>query len=107
MRKIEAQMNSAISRGANWHSGNTRVEFDPTNETSVVYLHNNRIAIVGREAIQLFDGGWQSVTTKSRLNAILNTFGLAGERVFAKNFDWFVRMTDGTAIPFRSSMRLA
>ena len=56
MRKIEAQMNSAISRGANWGSGNTRVEFDPTNETSVVYLHGNLIAIVGSEAIQLFDG---------------------------------------------------
>ena len=107
MRKIEAQMNDAISRGANWHSGNTRVEFDPTDETSKVYLHGNLIAIVGRDAIKLFDGGWQSLTTKSRLNAILATFGLAGERVFAKNFDWFVRMTDGSAIPFRSSMRLA
>ena len=107
MRKIEAQMNDAISRGANWHSGNTRVEFDPTDETSKVYLHGNLIAIVGRDAIKLFDGGWQTTTTKSRLNAILATFGLAGERVFAKNFDWFVRMTDGSAIPFRSSMRLA
>jgi hypothetical protein len=107
MRKIESQMNDAISRGANWHSGNTRVEYDALNETSVVYLHNNRIAIVGRDVIQLFDGGWQSVTTKSRLNAILSTFGLPNERVFAKNFDWYVQMRDMTSIPFFSSMRLA
>ena len=107
MRKIEAEMNRAISRNANWSSGNTRVVFNPLRETSEVFLHNNLIAIVARDAIQLFDGGWQSRTTKSRLNAILSTFGLAGERVFAKDFDWYVMMSDGSPIPFFSSMRLA
>lgn len=107
MRKIESQMNDAISRHANWSSGNTRVVYNPLRETSEVFLHNNLIAIVGRDAIQLFDGGWQSNTTKSRLNAILNTFGLPNERVFAKNFDWYVQMRDMTSIPFFSSMRLA
>lgn len=107
MNKLEAQMNDAISRGANWSSGNTRVVFNPLRETSEVFLHNNLIAIVARDAIQLFDGGRQSATTKSRLNAILSTFGLPNERVFAKNFDWFVMMSDGSPIPFFSSMRLA
>ena len=37
----------------------------------------------------LFDGGWQTVTTKSRLNAILDEFA-AGTGVIQRNFDWFL-----------------
>ena len=39
--------------------------------------------------LALFDGGWQSVTTKSRLNALCNEFA-TGFGVFQKNWDWFV-----------------
>ena len=39
----------------------------------------------------IFDGGWQSNTTKSRLNALCSEFCIAGEGVFQKNFQWFVR----------------
>ena len=58
---------------------------------SLLYsLHGNKIAEVGDNFVRLFDGGWQSNTTKSRLNAILSEHGLPGERVFQRKFEWFV-----------------
>ena len=97
MRKIEQQMNNAISNNLNWQSGNTRVEFDAETNESKVYLHDNHIATVGDDFVQIFDGGWQSVTTKSRLNAILSEHAIKGECVFQKNFKWFVDKFVGQA----------
>ena len=37
----------------------------------------------------LFDGGWQTVTTKSRLNALLDEFS-KGTGVIQRNFDWYL-----------------
>ena len=92
MRKIEQQMNNAISNNLNWHSANTAVTFDPDTNESTVYLHGNKIAIVGNDFIKLFDGGYQTKTTKSRLNAIMTEHGIAGEGVFQKDYEWFVRL---------------
>ena len=109
MRKIESQMCSAIHHNQNWQSGNTSVTFDPLEEVSIVHLHGNKIAEVGDTFIRLFDGGWQTNTTKSRLNAILSEHGDDGDYVFQKNFDWFVNINTVqgiTTVPFFSSMRL-
>ena len=105
MRKIERQMNAAITAGKDWHSANTQVCWDGAAQVAEVFLHGNLIAKIGECWIQLFDGGWQSNTTKSRLNAILTEHGCPGERVFQKNFDWFVSQSGGD-IPFFSGMRL-
>ena len=90
MRKIEREMNAAISENRNWQSANTSVTFDPETNESTVRLHGNTIAVVGDDFVQIFDGGYQSVTTKSRLNAILSEHGIKGECVIQKNFNWFV-----------------
>ena len=105
MRKIEQQMNSAVSNNKNWQSANTAVTFNPETNESKVFLHGNHIATIGDTWMELFDGGWKSNTTKSRLNALLSAFGIDGEKVFQKDFQWFV-MQDGGAIPFFSGMRL-
>ena len=105
MRKVERQMNQAIQSGENWAGGNTMVTH--IDGRAMVHLHGHLIAEVGEDWIKLYDGGWQSNTTKSRLNAILAEFGLPNERVFQKSWEWFLRMRDGSAIPFFSSMRLA
>ncbi len=97
MRKIETQMNAAIRDSLNWKSGNTEVTFDPENQESKVYLHGNHIATIGDNFVQIFDGGWQSATTKSRLNAILQEHGIKGECVFQRNFNWFVHKFIGQA----------
>ena len=108
MRKIESQMNAAITNSKDWKSGNTEVT--NIDGVSYVYLHGNKIAEVGDSFMRLYDGGWQSVTTKSRLNAILSEHGLPGEGIFQKKFEWFVSLrTSGgiDTVPFFSSMRLA
>jgi hypothetical protein len=40
----------------------------------------------------VFDGGWQTNTTKSRLNVIINEFcdGVT-DGVFQKNYQWFIK----------------
>ena len=109
MRKIETQMNNAITNNVNWQSGNTSVHFEEETGISVVRLHGNKIAEVGDTFIRLFDGGFQSVTTKSRLNAILQEHGDKGDRVFQKAFNWFVSMNTVqglTTVPFFSSCLL-
>ena len=63
---------------------------DPDNaDQATVYLHGNRIAQVCSEFVAIFDGGWQTVTTKSRLNALLDEFR-PHVGVVQKNFDWFI-----------------
>jgi len=91
MRKIESQMNAAIQSNSNWSKDNTTVTFNSDTNTSEVYLHGNLIATVTDEDMTIFDGGWQTVTTKSRLNALCNEFCITGEGVFQKNYQWFVR----------------
>jgi hypothetical protein len=43
------------------------------------------------DSLTIYDGGWQSNTTKSRLNALCFAFADPGEGVFQKNFEWFIR----------------
>ena len=95
MRKIEKQMCAAVQSNKDWQSGNTSVHFDPETGISVVRLHGNKIAEVSDNDMTIFDGGWQTVTTKSRLNALCDEFCIAGEGIFQKNFQWFVRQFVG------------
>ncbi len=103
MRKIERQMNSAVRSRSNFSSSNTMVQSDETG--SMIYLHGNHIATVKDNSILLFDGGWQSNTTKSRLNALLDEFSY-GMRVFQKQFEWFVSYKN-VKEDFVSGMELA
>ena len=104
MRKIETLMNDAITNGKDWQLDNTMVKTH--NGVSHVFLHGNKIAEVGDNFIVLMDGGWQTVTTKSRLNAILRVHGIGHESVFQKQHVWHFRCADQSVIPFFSGMRL-
>lgn len=90
MRKIEQQMIAAINNNQNWQSANTEVIADHDG-VSRVYLHGNKIAEIGDDYMTIFDGGYQSNTTKSRLNALCSEYCIKGEGVFQKNYQWFVR----------------
>ena len=108
MRKIETQMNSAIRSRRDWKSGNTRVEITEENK-AIVYLHGNKIAEVDETNVRLFDGGgYQTVTTKSRLNAICYEFLSPFFGVFQKNWNWFVKLSldFSNIVPFESGMVL-
>ena len=95
MRKIEKQMIAAIKSETDWKCGNTKVvnffnDGDKCVVTSV-FLHDNLIAEITDTDMMIFDGGYQSTTTKSRLNALCSEFCITGEGVFQKDFAWFVR----------------
>ena len=91
MRKIESQMCAAVQKNIDWQSSNTSVHFDPETGVSVVRLHGNKIAEVDDTSMTIFDGGWQTNTTKSRLNALINTFcnGVT-DGVFQKQHVWYI-----------------
>ena len=97
-------MNQAITQEIDWSKDNTKVINN--DGVSEVYLHNNLIAKIGDTWMQLFDGGWQSNTTKSRLNGLLSAHGIGNESVFQKNYVWNFRMSDGSTIPFFNGMRM-
>jgi len=103
MRKVEIQMNHAIRYRRNWAGSNTMVRV--SREVVEVFLHGNHIASLDTATNQLTikDGGWQSVTTKSRLNALLDEFA-PSRGIFQKNWQWFVSDSFGMAEPFISGM---
>lgn len=90
MRKIEQQMIAAIRgclsdpgfSGCYWRNANTCVwqqhcgiHGTPSySRTIEVILHNTVIALIESSRISLYTGGWQTVTTRSRINAILREF---------------------------------
>ena len=91
MRKIEQQMNRAIANRTDWSLSNTRVEFNDSTNCSSVFLHGHNIATFDHnlKAVKISSCGWQTVTTKSRLNAILSEVKY-GCSVFQKQWNWYV-----------------
>ena len=91
MRLIEHQMCRAVQHRINWKKDNTQVMYSPSREVSCVYLHGNLIATIDKYQVEVYDGGWQTNTTKSRLNALINRLcdgTMCG--VFQKNYEWFI-----------------
>ena len=97
MRKIERQMNFAISNKGNWAGSNTTVSYNENTNCSSVYLHGHQIATFDHnlKAVKLSSCGYTTNTTKSRLNAILDEVKY-GCRVFQKNWNWFVSYNNQT-----------
>ena len=106
MRKLEKQMNFALSNKANWAGSNTTVSYNDSTNCSQVYLHGHQIATLDHNtnALKLDSCGYETVTTKSRLNAILEEVKW-GCRVFQKNWNWFVSY-NGTTTDFIDGMIL-
>ena len=109
MRKIEQEMNAAIRYRRNFSKANTSVRCFKTNGITTdvdVFLHGNHIASLDTATNQLTikDGGWQSVTTKSRLNALLDEF-VPSMGIFQKDWVWYLSdRLSGSVVPFISGM---
>ena len=100
-------MNLAISNKTNWKGSNTQVSYCDLTNCSSVYLHGHEIALYDHNtnALQLDSCGYETVTTKSRLNAIL--FELkTGCNVFQKNWNWFISNVNGMTQSFQDGMIL-
>ena len=109
MRKIEAAMVMAVRDAINgnhkpWRSGNTvvrNVHDADLGKVVVVELHGNVIAefdvsLAGvRECrgLRITDAGWQTATTKSRLNALLSCF-YGGVGICQVKGQWLLNTTE-------------
>lgn len=86
MRKIEQAMIAAIRDYRPWRDGNTAYDGAGT-----VTLHGNAIAKFedspeGKRGSILFNlCGWNTPTTRSRINALANEFGRSGVRSIGGN----------------------
>ena len=89
MRKIERQMLQAVNTpGMDLTTANTKVRWQGDSYTEI-YLHDNLIASINwsTNCIAISDAGWQTTTTKSRLNALLQGLGNRA-RIWQKDFIW-------------------
>ena len=92
MRLIEHQMCRAVQHRINWRKDNTEVMYSPSREVSCVYLHGNLIATIDKYQVEVYDGGWQTNTTKSRLNALINELCDGyNQGVYQHKFEWFIQ----------------
>ena len=82
MRKIEEEMNAALRAGTPLHRANTAVEWHSSQRNgephAVVLLHGNHIATYYPEQgdLHIATAGWNTKTTRSRLNALLEGLGV-------------------------------
>lgn len=77
----------------------TTLETDALGRTRVTY-HSTAIVLFDRTTITLDTGGWNTVTTKNRMNQAANQFNL-GFGVYQRHGEWFVDY-EGYVVPFNS-----
>ena len=98
MRKIERQMIHAINcPGKRWNNTNTKVRWSDDQKYVEVLLHDHIIASINfaKNRAVISACGYETATTKSRLNAILSDLA-PGARIYAKNFEWFFTYNNKT-----------
>ena len=85
MRKITEQATQAFMEARAFKSGNTKVEVLPN--CTILKLHNNAIAYRyndPEQTLSITNSGWQSNTTKERLN------GIDGVRISQSKGKWYL-----------------
>ena len=80
MRKITEDAVEAFENDKPFKRSNTEVEVNPTR----LYLHDNLIA-KKENGLWITDAGWQTNTTKERLN------GIPGVHIVQRNWNWFLK----------------
>lgn len=86
MRKITSQAVNKFYSKENFNQSNTEVFYSKSQNTSYLSLHGNTIAILHHDTNKLMisNCGWQTNTTKERLN------GLKEVNIHQKNFVWYL-----------------
>lgn len=94
MKKISEQAANALRARQEFRGNNTKVlketrfKGDDPVDVYVMYLFGNEIAIFDGDLLTIKDAGWQTVTTKDRLNAIIDAFSIHGG-ISQKNWTWY------------------
>ena len=81
--------------------GTHKTTITTDNGTTEVVYHSTKVVKFNSETITLSTGGWDTTTTKRRMNQVSDTYGLE-YRVFQKNWDWFVEY-EGKTLPYNSN----
>ena len=95
MRAIERKMIAAIREHKDWRLDNTEVEWISEDVASVM-LHGHTLAEVHPDHLMISDCGWQTTTTKSRLNALLGELVNVPTGISQKNWTWRLCTPDAT-----------
>ena len=110
MRKVTRTIAEAFFSGVAKSCGNT------CTDGNNVWLHGNKIAEKGENGdLYLSTAGWQTHTTKERLNGLLELGNFSvwpyqngtdcpvwpSPRIFQKDFKWYIS-ADGQEVPFPS-----
>lgn len=85
MRAITKESVQAFFGGYTLKKSNTTVDFNGRWE---MRLFGNLIAYRNSEGTFISNAGWESVTTKERLNGILAR--VSQERIWQKDFQWYL-----------------
>ena len=82
MRKVTRNIVEAWARGESLTSGNTSTDGE------TIWLHGNAIVwkTIDSDVIALTLAGWPTVTTRERLNGVLNFYGI-GYRFAQRNWE--------------------
>jgi len=86
MRKITRDSINAFMNDRNFKRQNMEVRINPNNQTELV-LHGNVIAYRHPDlnrTISITNCGWETTTTKERLN------GIEGVNIVQRNFQWYL-----------------
>jgi hypothetical protein len=96
-RIIEQNMIRAINYECNWRKDNTEVVVIPQGiRGTFSYQKEIQVKLHGHLIARIFPGdrmilsscGWETKTTKSRLNSILHHYNLNG--IYQENFVWYI-----------------
>lgn len=91
MKNITHESVSAFYARKNFKKANMQV-IHSENGSTRMYLHGNCIAILDNQnKLYITNAGWQSKTTKERLNALKSV------SIYQKNWQWYLngRLWDG------------
>lgn len=101
MRKVEQEMIAAINERRSWKKDNTEVivnaskYIDNYKVEICVFLYDNLIAtIIPDSEITISDCGWQTITTKSRLNVLLSEYTKGGLCIYRRKEVWILYSVD-------------
>jgi hypothetical protein len=98
MRKVTDQTVNAFTNNTNKTVGNTSVQNE--NGDSVMRLHGHPIARKSPDGtIMISNCGWQSNTTKERLNGILS---IVGGGISQKKGVWYLTYANGETVVMES-----
>lgn len=90
--ELDRYLGKKDDRPSPWGGVESRVVRLSDSEIALTYHRTAVVTIHAEGTITLNSGGWATVTTKRRMNEVLQRVGLG---VSQKNFDWYVFGLDG------------